>query len=256
MTMKNNKSISIAMSNQKGGVAKTASTAAIASVLANMGYSVLLIDLDGQGNLSHTFLRTIPRETVADLLNDGTLPIVQIREGLDIIPCDSSISTVAQAMCEPDDRLILKKRLKKINGQYDFILMDCPPAYNYITVNAYSAADYIFVPSDTCDDCMEGIALMADACLTAAPQKTPTGIFFTMYDPRPKIHRIIEQAIRNKYPSLVLKTTIRRSCKVVEARNKRTDIVSYDPTSNPALDYVALVKEILDIIKQKENEAD
>ena len=100
------------MSNQKGGVAKTASTAAIASVLANMGYSVLLIDLDGQGNLSHTFLRTIPRETVADLLNDGTLPIVQIREGLDIIPCDSSISTVAQAMCEPDDRLILKKRVK------------------------------------------------------------------------------------------------------------------------------------------------
>lgn len=254
--MINNKCIIMAMSNQKGGVAKTASTAAIASVLASMGYSVLLIDLDGQGNLSHTFLSTIPQETVADMLNDGTLPIVHVRERLDIIPCDSSVSTVAQAMCEPDDRLILKKALKKTRGQYDFIIIDCPPAYNYITVNAYSAADFIFVPSDTSQDCNEGIALMADACLTAAPPKTISGIFFTMYDPRPKINREVEEAIRGKYSSLVMKTTIRVSCKVKEARRKRTDIVSFAPKSNPALDYVALVEEILDIINHEDNETD
>lgn len=254
--MEKKQCIKIAISNQKGGVAKTASTAAIASVLANRGYTVLLIDLDGQGNLSHTFLSSIPQETVADMLNDGTLPVVHVRDRLDIIPCDSSISTVAQAMCEPDDRLILKKALKKIHGQYDFIIMDCPPAYNYITVNSYSAAEFIFVPSDTSQDCNEGIALMADACLTAAPQKTISGIFFTMYDPRPKINREVEEAIRRKYPSLVMKTTIRVSCKVKEARRKRTDIVSYAPKSNPAMDYVALVHEILGIINAKNNETD
>lgn len=246
----------IAISNQKGGVAKTVSTAAIASVLTVMGYRVLLIDLDSQGNLSQTFLRSIPQDTVADLLNDGTLPIVNVREGLDIIPCDTGISAVAQAMCEPEDRLILKNALKKISNEYDFIVMDCPPAYNYITVNAYSAADYIFVPSQTCEDCRQGITLMADACLTAVPQKTISGIFFTLYDSRPKVNREVEEAIRRKYSSLVMKTTIRVSCKVKEARRKHTDIVSYAPKSNPALDYVALVHEILGIINAKNNETD
>lgn len=250
--MKNKKCDTLTISNQKGGVAKTVTSAAVGSVLADMGYNVLLIDLDGQGNLSHTFLDNIPHDTVADMLNDGILPIVPIRKGLDIIPCNSSISAIAQAMSGPEDRLILKKALDKVRDRYDYIIIDCPPAYNYITINAYTAADYIFVPCQTDEDCREGIMLMADACLTAAPPKTISGIFFTMYDPRPKVNREIEQEICEKYGTLVLNTRISACCKVKEARRKRMDTVSYAPNSKPAKEYISLVNEILGIIKQDE----
>ena len=97
----------IAVCNQKGGVAKTTSTAAISSELARRGYKVLMIDLDSQGSLSKVFLKTDPEETIADTLNDGIYPIVNVTDLLDIIPCNTDISSVAQAMNEPDDRKIL-----------------------------------------------------------------------------------------------------------------------------------------------------
>lgn len=245
----------IAIAINKGGVAKTTSTAAIGSVLASKGFKVLFIDLDGQGNLSNTFLESVSKNTVADLLNDGIISIVHTKEGLDIIPCDMSIMKVDDAMTEPGDRLILKQRIASLREQYDFILMDCPPAYNHITINALSAADYIFAPCDTSEDGKKGIMLLADACLSAAPPKMIGGVFITLYDARPRINREIVQELRQKYGTLIFDTPIRYSCKVKEARKENLDIVTYDPKSKPAEDYVALVEEILERIKTGGNEA-
>lgn len=211
-----------------------------------------MIDLDEQGSLSKTFLKNLPENTVADLLNDGIIPIVPVRERLDIIACNRSIMKINEAMTEPGDRLILKQRMAPLREQYDFILLDCPPAYNHITTNALSAADHIFAPCETGEDSKEGIMLLADACLSAAPPKMVEGVFITLYDSRPKINREIVQELRQKYGTLIFDTPIRYCCKVREARKVHKDIVSYAPKSNPAVDYVALVEEILEKIRTEE----
>ena len=239
----------ITISNQKGGVAKTTSTAAIAADLAKREKRVLMIDLDSQGSLSSTFLSVIPHDTIADTLNEGSYPIVNIRQNLDIIPCNTDISAIAQEMREPADRLILRKALNKIKNKYDFIIIDCPPAFNYITCNAYTAADYVLVPCQTSKSSLEAISLVADACYSAATPTRIDGIFFTMYDPRPKINRRMEKIIRDKYPEVVFNTPIRKSVKVEEALEDHNDIINYEPNSNPAKDYISLVDEILTRIK-------
>lgn len=247
----NPQNTTLAFVTNKGGVAKTASAAAVGSALSRMGFKVLLIDVDGQGNLSNTFLTNVPNNNVADLLNDGIIPTVHIREGLDIIPCDMSIIKIEEAMTEPGDRLILKQRIAPLREQYDFIIIDCPPSFSRITVNAISAADYIFAPSLTCEDSKDGIVLLADTCLTAAPPKMIGGVFLTMYDGRPRVNREIEQEMRKKYGALILKSVIRNCVKVKEARKNHTDVISYAPKSNPAQDYTALANEILELIKSK-----
>ena len=242
MTMINK---TIAVCNQKGGVAKTTSTAAISSELARRGYKVLMIDLDSQGSLSKIFLKNDPEETIADTLNDGIYPIVSVTDRLDIIPCNTDISSVAQAMNEPDDRKILAKALKKIKGEYDFIVLDCSPSFNFITINALSAADFILVPCQTSKTSMDAIAQVSDACCSAAPPTHIHGAFFTMYDPRPCINRRIETMLRSKYCDLFFETQIRKSVKVEEAVMEHKDIINYDAASNPAKDYQALVEEII-----------
>lgn len=240
-----------AICNQKGGVAKTTSTAAISSELARRGYKVLMIDLDSQGTLSKVFLKTVPEETIADTLNDGIFPIVSIYNGLDIIPCNTDISSVAQAMNEPDDRKILTKALNKIKGEYDFIILDCSPAFNFITINALSAANFVLVPCQTSKTSMDAIAQVSDACCSAAPPTHIHGAFFTMYDPRPRINRRIETMLRKRYCDLFFSTSIRKSVRMEEAVMDHKDIITYDAASNPAKDYQALVEEILSrFIKQ------
>ena len=235
----------IAICNQKGGVAKTTSTAAISSEFARRGYNVLMIDLDSQGSLSKVFLKKVPEETIADTFNDGIYPIVNVGENLDIIPCNTDISSVAQAMNEPDDRKILSKALNKIKGKYDFVVIDCSPSFNYITINALSAADFVLVPCQTSKTSMDAITLVSDACCSAAPPTQIHGAFFTMYDPRPRINRRVEKILRDRYCDLFFCTSIRRSVKIEEAVLENKDIISYDAASNPAKDYQALVEEII-----------
>lgn len=243
------KTIVLAISNQKGGVGKTCSTAAISGILSRKGKNVLMIDLDGQGNLSNTFLTKIPVETIADTFNDGKLPIVKVKNNLDIIPCNSNISLVAQAMDQPSDRLILKTNLSKIKGKYDFIVIDCPPAFNYITNNAYTAADFVLVPTQATPNCIDALKQIAEACYAAATPTRIDGIFLTMYDSHPKIVQKMENLIREKYGSTVFKTQIRKSVKIDEATDNKTDVVDYCPSCNPAQDYFTLVDEILNLVE-------
>ena len=242
------KAKTLAISNQKGGVGKTSSTAAISGILSRKGKKVLMIDLDSQGNLSTTFLNKVPVETIADTFNDGNFPIVQVHSCLDLIPCNTDISAIAQAMDSPSDRMILRNALKKISSKYDFIIIDCPPAFNYITNNAYTAADFVLVPTQATPNCVEALKLIADECYMAATPTRINGIFFTMYDPRPKVVRKYESIIRQKYGDIVFKTQIRKSVKFDEATAAKTDIVDYDPACNPSMDYLSLVEELLMIL--------
>lgn len=249
MENKQNKCITLAVSNRKGGVAKTTSTAAIAGILSRQGYRVLMVDLDSQANLTSTFLDQKPERTIADTLNDGkTFPIVKISPTLDIIGCNSDIVAVEHAMDGPADRMLLMKALAKIKMKYDFILIDCPPSLGFITCNAFTAADYVLVPTQATKKCQEALTQIADACYMAATPTSINAIFFTMHDPRPRFTRKTEAEIRNKYGRIVFKTYVRKSVRVEEAASAMTDIAAFDPMSNPAKDYADLVDEIVKMI--------
>ena len=238
----------IALTNQKGGCGKTLSASAFAGILSRQGYLVLLIDLDAQGHLSRTYLRDIPVETIADTFNDGIFPIVTLTDTLSIIPCNTDISMISKALSEPSDRLILKNAFKKLNGKYDYIIMDCPPSFDFITINAITAADYVFVPAQTTKSCVDAISLLAEECYLAANDARINGIFFVNYDSRPKINRKMENVIRSKYGSIVFNTPIRHCIKVDEAKDAMKDVAEYDPSCNAAKDYIALVDEILTMV--------
>lgn len=238
----------LAITNQKGGVGKTLSTSAIGGTLSRRGNKVLFIDLDAQGHLSRTYLNSIPVETIADTFNEGVFPIIKLTDNLDIIPCNTDISMISKALSGPSDRLILNDALKKIDGKYDFVVIDCPPSFDYITTNAITAADYILVPTQATKSCVDAISLLAEECYMAAKEARINGIFFVDYDSRPKIKRKMEAIIRNKYGSIVFNTPIRHCAKVDEAKDAMKDVVEYDPTCNAAKDYVALVDEILNMI--------
>lgn len=244
--------IKIAISNQKGGVGKTCSVTTIAGILSRKGFRVLAIDLDSQGNLSTSLLQNLPEDTIADTLNGGKLPIVKVTDRLDLVTCNTDINAVCQAMDSPDDRFILQKALKRIDGKYDFVIMDCPPHFDYITNNAYTAADYVFVPTQASKKSMEGISLLANACYLAGTPTRINGIFFTMYEPRTLITKKYEARIRDTYGSIVLKTQIRKCVKVDEAADEKMDVAEYCPSCTAAQDYLAVVDEILEIVTPKE----
>lgn len=244
----------IAIINHKGGTGKTTSTLNIGAGLARLKKKTLLIDIDPQSNLTEGLgLRDVKVSIYDSIKGDAPLPIENISEYLDIVP--SSLDLLG-AEIELVSRLgretILKRLLKDVAKNYEYILIDCAPALGMLTVNALVAADTVMIPLEAEYFAYRGIdrlvSIISDVRTHYNDSLTIGGVFITKINPRRVITEQITGSIKKYFDDKLFNTSIRINVALVEAQLKGIDVFEYAPDSNGALDYSNLTDEILEKI--------
>lgn len=248
--MKSKQPIIIAISNHKGGVGKTTSTLNIGAALARLKKSVLLIDLDPQSHLSDSVGIEEPDLSVYDLLKGKKIVPTAISKNLDIIPSSIDLSGADVELANEIGReLLLKKKIAKLEKVYDFILIDCPPSLNVLTVNAFVAASEVYIPLQAEYLAFKGLSRLVNIIEKVQESLNPdlsiSGVFVTRYDSRKILNKQIVDISQQHFENKFFKTRIRENIAVAEAPSQNMDIFTYAPNSNGAKDYLSLGKEIL-----------
>lgn len=238
----------ISIVNHKGGVGKTTSVSSLGVALARMGKRVLLVDLDAQGNLTDTLTKTPGDRSIYDSLRTlETIPVVNIREGLDL--CPSSIDLVSMDL-ELADKGEREYRLSKLlrGLDYEYILLDCPPSLGLLTINALTASTKVIIPLTPEALPAKGLGTLLDIIErtkeTLNPGLSLGGILITRYNRR-KINRLVEETLRETFGDSVFKTKIRENVDISESPLQGMDIYSYSPNSIGAKDYESLALEVV-----------
>ena len=246
----------IAIANQKGGVGKTTTTINLGASLAANDLRVLIVDSDPQGNAT-TGLgipKTEGHPTLYQVLlgeRDITEAIVKTEfEGLDIVPSDKNLVAANLELVEVSDREIrLREKIEPVRDRYQYILVDCPPALDLLTVNAMVAADSVLIPMQCEFFALEGISQLLDTVdrvrASFEPDLKIEGVLLTMYDDRTNLTRQVENDLREFFEQSVFRTVIPRSIRLAEAPSFGKPILSYDVRSRGAESYIQLAKEIL-----------
>ena len=244
----------IAFCNHKGGVGKTTSTASVGVAMARQGKRVLLVDLDGQANLTGIFLQDDAEVSIYDsLVEKAPLPLVQIEDNLDLVPSNLNMSAAEAKMTQLIQReMRLANLLAKQKANYDYILIDCPPSLGIVTINAFFAADEIYVPLSAEILPLKGMKMIENVLedlREARPEIKISGVFITRFDSRKNINKSVEEAVREQYEDVVFKTHIRDNVSLSEAPGSGGSIFDYDTKGRGAQDYLALTQEILERTK-------
>jgi len=240
----------IAIANHKGGVGKTTSVATIGAILANKGYRTLLIDLDAQANLTSSFLKEEPEETVYNALRGETgLPLITVSPNLSIVASCLDMAGVELDLSSRISReFILKKLLKPLAGQYDYILLDCPPSLGLVTINALVAAREIFIPLTAEALPSRGLAKLTNIVQMVRENLneglTLSGVIITRWEGT-NLSKMVEKQLRDLFGDTIFKTKIRKNVSIAEAPLYAMDVARYAPDSNGARDYTSLTEEIL-----------
>lgn len=248
----------ISFANHKGGVGKTTTTASMGSILASKGYKVLLVDLDAQANLTSSLLKRDISSTIYDGLktqSSDSLIIYKVREDVPLymIPADLNL---AQADLEMAGKMarehILSELLEPYKGQYDYILIDCPPSLGVLTLNALTASDHVIIPLVAEVLPFKGLKMIFDFIEQVKKflnqDLNVFGVAITRWETT-KLSKNIESGLRAQLGDLVFNTKIRKNVTIAQAPLEATNIVDYDKKSNGAIDYMALTEEFLERMK-------
>lgn len=252
----------LTISNQKGGVGKTTTTVNVAAALAQFGLKVLVIDIDPQGNASTAL--GIPHHAEVPSVYDVVVEDEELTSVLQECPdipglwCAPATIDLAGAELELVSLVARESRLKRaidkyqaepgIAGRFDFILIDCPPSLGLLTVNAFVAAEEVFIPIQCEYYALEGLSqLLNNIELIRAhlnPQLHVSTILLTMYDARTRLSAQVADEVRSHFTDQVLKASIPRSVRISEAPSHGQTVLTYDPTSSGALSYAEAAKEM------------
>ena len=249
----------VAIANQKGGVAKTTTAINLAASLAEEGRRILVIDMDPQGNASTGFGIGLEQRslTVYDLLlGDSSAASVVVEtatKNVHVIPSTTELSSSDVQLYNVNKRsFLLKDSLSGADLQdfvFDYVLIDCPPSLNLLTVNALVAADSVLIPLQSEFFALEGLSQLMltirEIRQTANPNLRVEGVLLTMHDQRNNLSQQVEKDARDTLGGLVYKTVIPRNVRLSEAPSFAVPALTYDPTSKGSLAYRSFAREFL-----------
>jgi chromosome partitioning protein len=246
----------LAVTNQKGGVGKTTTAVNLSACLATLGQRVLMVDLDPQGNAT-TGCGVLKRDALPSvyqiLIGRSTLADARIRTefGFDILPANRELAGAEIDLIDMSRREYrLRDAMADIRSDYDFVLMDCPPALNMLTVNGLVAADAVMIPMQCEYYALEGLTDLVATLKKVRANLNPVleieGLLRTMYDPRSTLTQQVSAELEGHFGAKVYRTIIPRNVRLAEAPSYGKPVVAFDRNSRGAQAYLSLAQEMLD----------
>lgn len=245
----------IAVANQKGGVGKTTTASALIYGLSNHGYKVLAIDLDPQGNLSDSCNAEMYEfPTIYELLTNRATQdeVIQHKLGFDIIPSNIMLAGAEQEISQTGKEHKLKESIEEYSDSYDYVIIDTPPSLGILTVNAFTCANEIIIPTTAGIFAANGIQQLNNTVKNVKKYCNPnlqiTGILLTRFNPRTNISKKLKELteqLSQHIDAPIFETYIRNGIAIEEAQANHMDIYTYNENSNVSEDYKAFVAEYL-----------
>ena len=246
----------IAIANQKGGDGKTTTAINLSACLAEAGQKVLVVDFDPQGNATSGFgleKGHIDKTVYQMLIGENQIEECvreEVQKNLDILPSDVNLAGAEIELLEMDNKeSLLRNGLKKIEKKYDFIIIDCPPSLNLLTINALTAADTVIVPIQCEYYALEGLSQILKTVNLVKRKLNRKleleGVVFTMYDARTNLSLEVVESVKNTLNQNIYKTIIPRNVRLAEAPSHGMSINLYDSRSSGAESYRLLAAEVI-----------
>lgn len=244
--------ITISIALQKGGVGKSTTAQALASTLGFKHKKVLLIDMDSQGNVTYSSGADAPEHTIFDVLGEdcGANEALIHCKYYDLLAADTYLTNIE--MSENVEPTLLKNALEPIKGNYDFIIIDTPPALGNLSFNSLVASDYVLIPTEPRPFALQGLGKLHDTIESVRNSLNPSlkvlGILLIKYSNRTVLNRDIKTMIEDyakQMNTIVFHTSIREGIAVAEAQTVRESLIDYAKSSKPNIDYKAFATELL-----------